>query len=272
MGNFWVLTVVGLLFGMKPAALGCAPTLAGPPRGHHGDLHERAAGRVIFPHSMRGRIAILAVTLVAAVALVAVLTSGGGGNSALQQLQQRLPQYKPPPIPGEPSVDVISPRNGERQTNGAVIVRVAVHNFRLSPQQFGREPELDEGNIRFQLHRVPDCVGAKRLRQTLKNPLGNGRVLGASYDYPRYSGPNGVLAERLGVAGSYSPATRPVIYYHNLPVGFYHIVIDLAKNNGTMTPFHGVTNFEILAPSGQGGPSPCKKGMVASARAAAALE
>jgi hypothetical protein len=226
----------------------------------------------MFPHSMRGRITILAVALVVAVALIAVLTSGGGGNSALKQLHQRLPQHKLPPIPGAPSVGVISPRNGERQTNGAVIVRVAIDNFSLSPQQFGREPELDEGHIRFQLHRVPNCVGAKRLRQALKNPLGSGRLLGASYDYPRYSGPNGVLAERLHVAGSYSPATRPVIYYHNLPPGFYHIVISLANNNGTMTPFHGVTNFEILAPPGQGGISPCKKGMVASARAAAALE
>jgi len=221
---------------------------------------------------MRGKNIILAAALVAAVALVVVLTSGGGANSALQQLEKRLPQNKPPPIPGAPSIGVVSPRNGERQSNGAVIVRVVIHNFRLSPQQFGREPELDEGNIRFQLHRVPDCVGAKQLRQTLKSPLSNGRVLGASYDYPRYSGPNGILAERLGVAGSYSPATRPVIYYHNLPMGFYHIVIDLAKNNGTMTPFHGVTNFEIQPPTGQSGPSPCKRGMVASARAAATLE
>ncbi len=221
---------------------------------------------------MRGRIVILAVALVAVVALVAELTSSGGGNSALQQLHQRLPQYKPTPIPGEPSVSVISPRNGERQTNGAVIVRVAIENFRLDPQQFGHEPELDEGYIRFQLHRVPNCVGAERLRQVLKSPLGNGRLLGASFDYPRYAGPNGVLAEQLHVAGSYSPATRPVIYYHDLPAGLYHIVISLANNNGTMTPFHGVTNFEILAPTGQAEISPCKKGMVASARAAAALE
>ena len=44
-----------------------------------------------------------------------------------------------------------------------------------------------------------------------------------------------------------------MIYYHDLPAGFYHIVINLANNNGTMTPFHGVTNFEILPPPGQSG-------------------
>lgn len=222
---------------------------------------------------MRGRIAILAAALVAAVALVVVLTSGGGGgNSALQQLEQKRPQHKLPPIPGAPGVDVISPRNGARQTSGAVVVRVTVHNFHLSPRQFGREPVLGEGHIRFQLHRVPDCIAPKRLRLALKNPLSSGRLLGASFDYPQYSGPNGVLAERLGVAGSYSPATRPVIYYHDLPPGFYHIVVNLADNNSALTPFHGVTNFQIVPPPGHGGPGPCKKGRIPSARAAATLE
>ena len=226
----------------------------------------------MFPPSMRGRIAILAAALVGVAALVVVLTSGGGGgNGALQRLQQRRPQHKLPPIPGAPSVDVISPRNGARQTSGAVVVRVAVHNFRLSPQQFGQEPALNEGNIRFQLHRVPDCIAPKRLRKALANPLSSGRLLGGSYDYPQYSGPNGVLAERLGVAGKYSPATRPVIFYHDLPPGFYHIVINLANNSGTMTPFHGVTNFQIVPRPGHGGPGPCKKGKIPGASAAAAL-
>ena len=152
----------------------------------------------MFPHSMRGRIAILAASLVAVVALVVVLTSGGGNNNPLKELQEKHPVHKLPPIPGEPSVDVVAPRNGSRQTSGAVVVHVVVHNFRLSPGQFGHEPELDEGHIRFQLHRVPNCASTKRLKQALKSPFGSGRLLGLSFDYPRYSGPNGVLAERLG--------------------------------------------------------------------------
>ena len=226
----------------------------------------------MFPHSMRGRIAILAAALVAVAVVVVVLTSGGGGNNALKELQAKHPVHKLPPIPGAPSVDVVAPRNGSRQTSGAVVVHVVVHDFRLSPGQFGREPELDEGHIRYQLHRVPNCISVKRLHQALKNPLGSGRLLGLSFDYPRYSGPNGVLAERLGVAGSYSPGTRPVIYYHHLPAGFYHIVINLANNNGTMTAFHGVTNFEILPPPGQSATVQCKPGTVPSSRASKALE
>jgi hypothetical protein len=229
-------------------------------------------GRVMFPHSMRGRIAILAASLAVAAVLVVVLTSGGRNNNPLKELQEKHPVHKLPPIPGEPSVEVVAPRNGSRQSSGAVVVHVVVHNFRLSPGQFGREPELDEGNIRYQLHRVPNCISAKKLHQALKSSFGSGRVLGLSFDYPRYSGPNGVLAERLGVAGSYSPGTRAVIYYHHLPAGFYHIVINLANNNTTMTLFHGVTNFEILPPPGQNGTVQCKPGTVPSSRASQALE
>ncbi len=227
----------------------------------------------MFAAPMRGRIAILAAVL-AAVALVVVLTSGngGGGNSELQQLQQRRAQHKAPPIPGVPAIDVISPRNGARQTSGAVVVRVAVHNFHLAPRQFGQEPELREGHIRFQLHKVPSCIAPKRLRRVLKNPLGSGNLLGASFDYPQYSGPNGILAERIDVAGAYSPATRPVIYYHDLPVGFYHLVINLAANDGTMTPFHGVTNFQVVSASGYGESSHCKKGKIPIARAPRAFQ
>jgi hypothetical protein len=221
---------------------------------------------------MRARIAILGAVLAAAVALVVVLNSGSGGKSALLELQRQRPVHKLPPIPGAPSVAVIAPRNGSRQTSGAVVVRVTIHNFRLSPRQFGREPELDEGHIRYQLHRAPNCIAPKRLHRALRNPLSSGRLLGASFDYPRYSGPNGVLAERLGVAGSYSPGTRPVIYYHKLPPGYYHIVISLANNNGTMTMFHGVTNFQILPAPGHPPPGPCKKGRIPSTRAAAAFE
>ena len=116
----------------------------------------------------------------------------------------------------------------------------------LAPRQFGGEPQLGEGNIRFSLNRVPDCVDPVKLQHAIDSPIGNGRLVGASFDYPRYSGPNGVLAERIGSTGSYSPATRPEIFYHGLPPGFYRLIVNLAQNNGATTPFHAVTNFQIL--------------------------
>jgi hypothetical protein len=211
---------------------------------------------------MRGRIAILAAVAVAAAALVLVLVLSGG-NSDEKDSGQAV-------VPGQPSIDIISPRNGARQASHAVVVKVEVHNFRLAPRHFGGEPQLGEGHIRFGLNRVPNCVDPVKLQRAIESPFGKGRLVGASFDHPAYSGPNGVLAKRIGAAGSYSPGTRPEIYYRNLPPGFYRLVINLAQNNGATTPFHAVTNFEILPRPGHG-PGPCKGGKVSSAKAAAAF-
>jgi len=74
----------------------------------------------------------------------------------------------------------------------------------------------------------------------------------------------------MGTAGSYSPATRPEIYYHGLPPGFYRLIVNLAQNSGAITSTHAVTNFQILPRPGHG-PKPCEKGKVPSAKAAARL-
>jgi hypothetical protein len=164
-------------------------------------------------------------------------------------------------------VQIVSPRNGARQDSPAVVVKAKVRYFRLAPRRFGGEPQLGEGHLRFSLNRVPDCVDPAKLRRAEESPVGRGRLVGRSFDFGRYAGPNGVLAERIGASGSYSPATRPEIYYHELPAGFYRLVITLAENNGATTPYHAVTNFQILPPPGQGG-HPCKGGKVSSAKAA----
>jgi hypothetical protein len=204
----------------------------------------------------------LAAPAAAAALLILALILGGCSDSKDDEASAA--------VPGQPSVDIVSPRNGARQTSHAVVVKVIVENFRLAPRQFGREPQLGEGNIRFSLNRVPDCVDPVKLLHAINSPIGNGRLVGASFDYPPYSGPNGVLAERIGSTGSYSPATRPEIYYHGLPPGFYRLIVNLAQNSGATTPVHAVTNFQILPRPGHG-PKPCAKGKVPSAKAAARL-
>jgi hypothetical protein len=206
---------------------------------------------------MRAAIAILAVIAVAAAAALAIALVGGGDSESSAR----------PPLSGEPSVAIVSPRNGARQTNRAVVVKTRIQNFTLAPQHFGGEPQLGEGNIRFALNRVPDCVDPVKLERAIASPLGRGRLVGASFDFPRYSGPNGVLAERIGASGSYSPATRPEIYYHDLRAGFYRLVVTLARNNTATTPYHAVTNFQILPRPGHG--PKCAAGKVSSAKAAA---
>lgn len=207
---------------------------------------------------MRGRIATLAI--LTAVAAAALPISGCGNDDATTTEEG--------PDSAQPRVEIVSPRNGARQPAHAVVVKVEIENFRLAPSHFDGEPRLGEGNIRFSLNRVPDCVDPVKLEKALNSPLGKGRLIGRSFDFPRYAGPNGVLAARIGSTGSYSPATRPEIYYQGLPPGFYRLVIVLAQNNGAATPYHAVTNFEILPAPGHG-PHKCKGGKVSSAKAAA---
>jgi hypothetical protein len=209
---------------------------------------------------MRREASIFTALTAAVVATVLATLLPGCGSGAAHPQRTALP--------GEPSAEVISPRNGARQLSRAVVVKVKVRDFELAPRRFGKEPELGQGHIRFALNRVPDCVDPAKLRRAIESPVGRGRLEGASFDFPRYAGPNGVLAERIGSSGSYSPATRPEIYYHELPAGFYRLVVTLAQNNGATTPYHAVTNFQILLPSGHSRP-PCSGGKVSSAKAAA---
>lgn len=206
----------------------------------------------------RGFGIIAALTAVAAAAVLIVAFGDNGGGDSIVEV----------PLRGEPGVEIVSPRNGARQTNRAVVVKARVRNFTLAPQHFGGEPQLGQGNIRFSLNRVPDCVDPVKLQRAEESPVGRGRLIGRSFDFPRYSGPNGILAERIGSQGSYSPATRPEIYYHELPAGFYRLVVTLALNNGATTPYHAVTNFQILPGPGHG-PPVCSGGKVSSAKAAA---
>lgn len=206
---------------------------------------------------MRARQIIALVIAVAATAAAVALATSAVGDDETRASAGRA---------GEPHVAVISPRNGARQASRSVVVKVELENFQLAPRAFGAEPRIGEGHLRFSLNRVPDCVDPVKLRRAEESPLGRGRLVGASFDFPRYAGPNGVLAERIGSSGSYSPATRPEIYYRELPAGFYRLVITLARNNGATTPHHAVTNFQILPPPGHT-PEPCPPGRVSSAKA-----
>jgi hypothetical protein len=212
---------------------------------------------------MRARTATVAAVATAAVAVALAVAFGGEESAKPAQAEGR--------VPGQPAVEIVSPRNGARQTARAVVVKVQVENFQLAPGQIGGEPQLGEGHIRFSLNRVPDCVDPVKLLHAVNSPLGKGRLVGKSFDYAEYAGPNGLLAERLGTAGSYSPGTRPEIYYHALPPGFYRLIVNLAQNNGVPAGPHDVTNFQILQPPGHHAKT-CEDGKVPSAKAAARLE
>jgi hypothetical protein len=209
---------------------------------------------------MRGTNLILAVLgLAVAAAVLGVFVFDDGASGEESGLEA---------VPGTPSVEFVSPRNGAVQRGFAVVVKAEIENFRLAPQRFGGEPLLGEGSLRFSLNRVPDCVEPEKLRKAEESAIGKGRLVGASFDYPRWAGPNGVLGARVGSSGSYSPATRPEIFYSGLRPGFYRLVVTLAANDGTPSPYHDVTSFQILEKPNHE-IADCVGGKVSSAEAAA---
>ncbi|MGH2939199.1 MAG: hypothetical protein ACRDPE_13890 [Solirubrobacterales bacterium] len=208
---------------------------------------------------MRLRKATLAALALTGAAVALAIVFGGGKDTGNANAAE--------PTTGEPTVSIVSPRNGEVQAAHAVVVKVGLENFELAPQHFLQEPELGRGAIRFGLNRVPNCVEPEKLQKALNNPLGNERLKGASMDFPKYAGPNGILAEELGTDGTFSPATRPEIFYHELPPGFYRLTVTLAQNNLATTPYHAVTNFQILQKPGHH-QKKCEPGKVSSAKAA----
>lgn len=215
---------------------------------------------------MNPRLLAFALLVLGLAALVATaLTTAGAADGGDEVLPSHV-------MPGQPEVTVLTPRNGSRHQNRSVVVRVGIENFKLAPNRLGSQPRLGEGHIKFSLNRVPDCVDPEKLREAERDPRGSGRLTGRSFDFPEYSGANGILAERIGTAGSYSPATEPHILYAGLPRGFYRLVITLARNDGTSTPAHAVTTFEILPESKQGKQARCKPGQVAAAQAASRLD
>jgi hypothetical protein len=208
---------------------------------------------------MRGRVATV-IAVLAATAAAGIAGARAGDEDP-----------GPAANPHEPTVEIISPRNGARQKARAVVVKARVENFQLAPRRFGQDPELLQGHLRISLNRVPDCVDPAKLKKAEESPIGRGRLVGASFDFPKFSGPNGILALRIGSTGSYSPATRPEIYYHRLRPGLYRLVVTLAQNNGATTPYHDVTNFQIFPKPGHPKP-PCEPGKVSSAKAEGLLK
>jgi hypothetical protein len=213
---------------------------------------------------MRLRKATFAALIIAGAAVALAIVFGGAKDAGKASAADE-------PETGIPSVSIVSPRNGEVQQNHAVVVKVDLKNFELAPRSFQGEPELGRGNIRFSLNKVPNCVDPQKLKKALASPLGSERLKGASMDFPGHSGPNGMLALQIGTESKYSPATRPEIYYNRLPAGFYRLTVTLAQNNLQTTPYHAVTNFQVLQRRHEK-IEPCPKGYVTSAKAAEQLK
>jgi hypothetical protein len=106
---------------------------------------------------------------------------------------------------GGPSIAFVTPKAGA-VTGSSVTFTVKVTNFKLDAEAVGKQKKANTGHLHFQMDH-------------------------GKFDFPKYSGANGKLAVKLGIAGKYSPSVAPSIKYSHLPAGKHTLVVFLANND-----------------------------------------
>jgi hypothetical protein len=137
-------------------------------------------------------------------------TAGGAPGTARANPHRRAPGAR---------VRILSPSRGA-SVRQPVVIKVEVSGFRLSAAGLDKAPKQGSGHLHF-------------------------RMDGGRFDRGRYSGANGRLAARLGVAGRFSPAVRPTITYRGLPAGRHTLAVSLANNDLSETGVRARTVFTV---------------------------
>jgi hypothetical protein len=119
----------------------------------------------------------------------------------------------------KPTVKFVTPKN-DSTVDGTVRATVQLTNFKIAPQAVGKAPRPGEGHLHFKMD-------------------------DGKYDFPKYSGPNGQIAKKLGVTGHYSPSLTPKIAYKNLPPGKHTLEVYLANNNHTDVGIETEVEFRV---------------------------
>ncbi|MFL5821374.1 MAG: hypothetical protein ACJ76S_11905 [Solirubrobacteraceae bacterium] len=101
-----------------------------------------------------------------------------------------------------------------------MIANVKVTGFKLDAAAVGKAPKKGQGHLHFSMD-------------------------GGKYDLPKYSGPNGKLAVKLGVQGKYSPSVTPTITYKGLPKGKHKLEVYVANNDHTNAGPEADTKFTV---------------------------
>lgn len=145
-------------------------------------------------------------------------SSTSSTKSTSSKPSKPTPASKPVGAPGA-KVVFVSPKSGS--TGGpAVKVVVKVTGFALSPQTVGKAAKKGQGHLHFSMDE-------------------------GKFDQPKYSGPNGQLAVKLGVQGKYSPSVTPTITYMGLPKGKHKLEVYLANNDHSNTGVSATTSFTV---------------------------
>lgn len=135
------------------------------------------------------------------VVVVAVAATGCGSSKKSSSTASTAPQTGP-----KIGVAFVKPKPNSTAKGGKVTATVKLTNFTLDPKDVGKAPKPGKGHLHFSMD-------------------------GGKFDFPKYSGPNGQLAKKLGVTGKYSPSVTTSITYKNLPKGKHTVSVQLANND-----------------------------------------
>lgn len=100
------------------------------------------------------------------------------------------------------------------QSGNKVTVTIKTSSFTIDTKDVGKKPKTGKGHEHFAMD-------------------------GGKYDFPKYSGANGKLAQQLGVQGKYSPSVNNKVTYTGLPKGTHKVTVFLVRNNHADYPNAG---------------------------------
>ena len=161
---------------------------------------------------MRARAALLSACA------LALGVAGCGSDDSKSSSSQPDTQAQKAAAP-KPTVKFLTPEN-EAKLGSTVTAKVQLTNFQVAPQAVGQAPRPGQGHLHFKMDE-------------------------GKFDFPKYSGPNGLIAKKLGVTGHYSPALAPKITYKHLPPGKHELEVYLANNNHTNVGVEAKVEFTV---------------------------
>jgi hypothetical protein len=163
---------------------------------------------------------IIKKTLTTIAALAAgVAVAGCGSSSSSSSSSSQSTAEKAPANAPKPGVKLVTPKGGAK-TGSTITAKVSLTNFHIAPNAVGQAPRPGQGHLHFKMDE-------------------------GKFDYPKYSGPNGLIAKKLGVTGHYSPALAPKITYKHLPKGKHVLEVYLANNNHTNVGVEDKVTFVV---------------------------
>lgn len=151
-----------------------------------------------------------------AVGALAVAGCGGSDSGTASKPKPKAQEIKGPKI----AVAVMKPKADQKLPKGPVTAKVKLTKFKIDKKNVGKTAAPGRGHIHFQMDK-------------------------GKFDKPKFSGPNGKLAEKLGADGKYSPAVAPKITYKGLPAGEHTLKVELANNDHSDTGVSQEVKFTV---------------------------